>query len=85
MQVSRLFADFFCSETFWHPKKDADLLASFWCLFDILLEDKKRLATFFRPFPEKRTAKSCRANFGRQKVAVEKKTAKGRGTCIQLK
>ena len=42
------FCRLFCSGTFWRPKKVADLLASFWCLFDILLEDKKRFATFGR-------------------------------------
>ena len=70
------FCRLFCSGTFWRPKKVADLLASFWCLFGILLEDKKRFATFCRPFPEKRTAKSRQGNFGRQKVAVEKRRQK---------
>ena len=70
------FCRLFCSGTFWRPKKVADLLASFWCLFDILLEDKKRFATFCRPFPEKRTAKSQRSNFGRQMVALEKRRQK---------
>ena len=70
------FCRLFCSGTFWRPKKVADLLASFWCLFDILLEDKKGFATFCRPFPEKRTAKSRQGNFGRQKVAVEKRRQK---------
>ena len=70
------FCRLFCSGTFWRPKKVADLLASFWCLYGILLEDKKRFATFCCPFPEKRTAKSCRGNFGRQKVAEEKRRQK---------
>ena len=33
---------------------------------------------------QKRTRKSRQGHFGHQKVAVGKKTAKGRGTCIQL-
>ena len=53
------FCRLFCSGTFWRPKKVADLLASFWCLFDILLEDKKDSRLFAVLFQKK----------GQQKVA----------------
>ena len=62
--------------TFWRPKKVVDQSedkissATFWCLFGILLEDKKSYMTFCCPFLSfgrqkvtKRTAKSCAAFF----------------------
>ena len=74
MQVPRLFAVLFAYVTFWRPKKVVDQLedkirlATFWCLFVILLEDKKSCMTFCRPF----------FSFGRQKVT--KRTTKSRTT-----
>ena len=46
--------------------------ATFWCLFGILLEDKKSCMTFCRPF----------LSFGRQKVT--KRTAKSRAAFFVL-
>ena len=89
MQVPRLFAVLFAYLTFWRPKKVVDQLedkirlATFWCLFVILLEDKKSCMTFCRPFfsfgrqkVTKRTAKSRSAFFGLQFRQETKKTAK---------
>ena len=67
-----LFVVLFAYVTFWRPKKVVDQLedkislATFWCLFGILLEDKKSCMTFCRPF----------FSFGRQKVT--KRTTKSR-------
>ena len=76
MQVPRLFAVLFAYVTFWRPKKVVDQLedkirlATFWCLFVILLEDKKSCKTFCRPCfsfgrqkVTKRTTKSCTTFF----------------------
>ena len=74
MQVPRFFAVLFAYVTFWRPKKVVDQLedkirlATFWCLFVILLEDKNSCMTFCRPF----------FSFGRQKVT--KRTTKSHTT-----
>ena len=65
MQVPRLFADFFAREPFGVQKR----LLTFWHLFGVFL------ASFCRS-KKVRTSKSRRGNFGRQKVAVEKRQQK---------
>ena len=64
MQVPRIFAVLFAWTTFCRPKKVANQLedkissATFWCLFGILLEDKKRSHDLLPSFFEFWTPKS---------------------------
>ena len=82
---------FFGCRPKWRTKKAPQL---FCCPFGDFLasKTKKRTAKSHRAFflssnlvsNQKKTAKSRRGHFGRQKVVMVKRTAKSRGTCVHL-